>query len=138
MVRNFLGCRPVSDLEPTLLQQMLNPISSPGDPLFYLHHAFIDKLWWDWQTADIGNRLYAIGGPTVRDPNRPAPIPEGMHSTLRKRAAKRRATEDHDSVSNDTAVTTLGHRLSLLGLLPDVTAEDVMDIGNEYLCYQYA
>lgn len=137
MVHNFLSCRSFSDLELALTQQMLNPISSPGDPLFYLHHAFIDKLWWDWQTADIGSRLYAIGGPTVKDPNRPAPIPEGMPSTLRKRAAKRQATEDHGSISNGTVVTTLDHRLSLLGLLPDVTAEDVMDIGNEYLCYQY-
>lgn len=23
--------------------------TSPGDPLFYSHHAFIDKLWFDWQ-----------------------------------------------------------------------------------------
>jgi tyrosinase len=116
---------------------MLNPISSPGDPLFYLHHAFIDKIWWDWQTADIGSRLYAIGGPTVKDPNRPAPIPKGMPSSLRKRAGDRQATEEHDSVSNGTAVTTLDHRLSLLGLLPDVTAEHVMDIRNENLCYKY-
>ncbi|KAI0221473.1 hypothetical protein L0F63_001724 [Massospora cicadina] len=23
--------------------------TSPGDPLFYSHHAFVDKLWFDWQ-----------------------------------------------------------------------------------------
>ncbi|KAJ9086303.1 Tyrosinase [Entomophthora muscae] len=23
--------------------------ASPGDPLFYSHHAFVDKLWFDWQ-----------------------------------------------------------------------------------------
>ncbi|KAJ3215346.1 hypothetical protein HDU67_000561 [Dinochytrium kinnereticum] len=22
---------------------------SPNDPLFYLHHAFVDKVWWKWQ-----------------------------------------------------------------------------------------
>jgi hypothetical protein len=25
--------------------------TSPADPLFWLHHAFIDKLWADWQVA---------------------------------------------------------------------------------------
>ncbi|EGD74691.1 hypothetical protein PTSG_12389 [Salpingoeca rosetta] len=28
--------------------------SSPYDPLFFLHHAFVDKLWYDWQVT-LGN-----------------------------------------------------------------------------------
>lgn len=28
--------------------------ASPYDPLFFLHHAFIDKLWFDWQVV-LGN-----------------------------------------------------------------------------------
>jgi hypothetical protein len=27
---------------------------SPNDPLFYLHHAFIDKIWYDWQNSGGG------------------------------------------------------------------------------------
>lgn len=27
---------------------------SPADPLFWLHHAFIDKLWADWQQTHPG------------------------------------------------------------------------------------
>ncbi len=27
------------------------PMTSPNDPLFFLHHCFIDKLWADWQQA---------------------------------------------------------------------------------------
>lgn len=27
------------------------PMTSPNDPVFFLHHCFIDKLWADWQQA---------------------------------------------------------------------------------------
>ena len=31
--------------------EMGNPNKSPNDPLFFLHHAFIDKTWRDWAAA---------------------------------------------------------------------------------------
>lgn len=37
--------------------------SSPGEPLFYLHHANVDRIWWKWQSGDIQQRLLDIGGP---------------------------------------------------------------------------
>jgi len=42
--------------------QLVNPQSSPGDPIFYLHHAWIDKLWWDWQARDLETRLTDMAG----------------------------------------------------------------------------
>ena len=44
---------------------MVDPISSPGDPLFYLHHTWLDKLWWNWQSRDLAHRLTDISGPNV-------------------------------------------------------------------------
>lgn len=119
------------------IRQMLNPISSPGDPLFYIHHAFIDKLWWDWQSADLDARLYSIGGPNVKDPQRPAPIPDASNKTLRGRADDGTGKERNRYLGDNGNLTTLSHTLSLLGLLPDRIAADVMDIGNELLCYKY-
>src|SRR5687767_3193593 len=49
-------------------EQMMNPISSPGDPLFYMHHTWLDKLWWDWQALDLDERLTAMGGSNTMNP----------------------------------------------------------------------
>jgi hypothetical protein len=29
----------------------MSTMASPNDPLFYLHHAMVDKIWWKWQNA---------------------------------------------------------------------------------------
>ena len=34
---------------------------SVNDPIFFLHHSFVDKIWWDWQNMDSSNK-YAYGG----------------------------------------------------------------------------
>ncbi|KAI8867020.1 Di-copper centre-containing protein [Ramicandelaber brevisporus] len=34
---------------------------SPADPVFWFHHAFIDKIWADWQNYDGGARVWAYG-----------------------------------------------------------------------------
>ncbi|MCL4296359.1 MAG: tyrosinase family protein [Anaerolineae bacterium] len=40
------------------------PMTSPNDPVFFLHHCFVDKLWADWQ-ARFPNQSYQpiAGGP---------------------------------------------------------------------------
>lgn len=53
---------------------MQDPIASPGDPLFYLHHTWLDKLWADWQARDKSKRLTEIGGNNVADEDR-LPVP---------------------------------------------------------------
>jgi len=46
-----------------------NTLSSPGDPLFYLHHAMLDRVWWMWQRANPSHRLYQIAGfTTIENP----------------------------------------------------------------------
>ncbi|KAI0014583.1 Di-copper centre-containing protein [Xylariomycetidae sp. FL0641] len=37
-----------------------DPMTSPGDPIFYFHHTALDRLWWIWQMQDPEARLNAI------------------------------------------------------------------------------
>ncbi|KKA28219.1 hypothetical protein TD95_005463 [Thielaviopsis punctulata] len=36
--------------------------ASPGDPVFFIHHSGIDRLYWLWQLQDLPTRLTAVGG----------------------------------------------------------------------------
>ena len=36
--------------------------SSPGDPIFYLHHTQIDRLWTQWQQLEPKTRQYTLSG----------------------------------------------------------------------------
>ncbi|KAK1751086.1 hypothetical protein QBC47DRAFT_434846 [Echria macrotheca] len=33
---------------------------SPADPIFWLHHAMIDRVWWIWQMLDLEKRLFEV------------------------------------------------------------------------------
>jgi tyrosinase len=41
------------------------PSTSPNDPLFFLHHAQVDRLWWLWQQQDPSARDTDFGGKRI-------------------------------------------------------------------------
>ncbi len=41
---------------------------SPADPIFWLHHAMIDKIWATWQTAHPGKNPTLTGPDAIMDP----------------------------------------------------------------------
>ncbi|EME47601.1 hypothetical protein DOTSEDRAFT_166790 [Dothistroma septosporum NZE10] len=41
---------------------MMDFHSSPAEPLFYLHHGMVDRIWTIWQNLDIGSRQNSIHG----------------------------------------------------------------------------
>ncbi|KAI5790277.1 hypothetical protein EDC01DRAFT_616541, partial [Geopyxis carbonaria] len=40
------------------------------DPLFYLHHTNLDRIWWEWQQKDPKKRLKEVSGPLRPGPER--------------------------------------------------------------------
>jgi len=53
----------------------MGPASSPNDPVFFLHHCFVDKLWADWQalhpTEGYLPSSGALTGHNLADPMQP-------------------------------------------------------------------
>lgn len=82
--------------------------SSPGDPLFYLHHNYLDRLYWQWQQINPDERLSLVAGnTTVTEP------PGGF------------------------VAMTLDYEMSLFGIVDDVAIRDVTNIQGGYLCYEF-
>ncbi|MCZ6682298.1 MAG: tyrosinase family protein [Planctomycetota bacterium] len=50
----------------------MRPMTSPNDPVFFMHHCMVDKLWNDWQLA-FPNQGYLpmVGGPFGQNLNDP-------------------------------------------------------------------
>ncbi|KAF7338726.1 Tyrosinase central domain-containing protein [Mycena sanguinolenta] len=38
------------------------------NPVFYLHHANLDRIWWNWQQLDLPHRLFDVSGRSSVDP----------------------------------------------------------------------
>jgi len=124
---------------------MANPISSPGDPIFYLHHTYLDKVWWGWQALNLPARLSDITGRNVQDPcvgfpgapngpNNTFPFPNGTFPGC----ANNTTPVIPQSVDGDPGnVTTLNHVLNMFGIVSNATIRDVTDIRSELLCYEY-
>ncbi|KAF8888037.1 hypothetical protein BD779DRAFT_1672450 [Infundibulicybe gibba] len=91
------------------LGEMGDLFNSPSDPVFFLHHANLDRLWWSWQARDLPRRLKDISGPiNILD------------------------------YSNQLGGNvTLAFPLSLGVNAKNVTVSDVMNIQGDTLCYLY-
>ncbi|KAI1146253.1 putative tyrosinase [Nemania diffusa] len=48
---------------PILVRGDFSSFTAPNDPIFFLHHAQIDRLWWQWQSARP-ERALAYHGPS--------------------------------------------------------------------------
>lgn len=129
---------------------MLNPISSPGDPIFYLHHTYLDKVWWGWQALNFPASVSEITGRNVQDPcggfgggipwtgpNDTSPFPGWPNGTIPGCGNDTTPVIPQSLPGDPGNVTTMNHVLNMFGIVPNSTVGDVLDIRNDFLCYEY-
>jgi tyrosinase len=91
-----------------LLHNKARALLTSTEPLFFLHHAQIDRLWWLWQEEDIENRASDYSG----------------------------TIHNKDGSYTDNGVS-LDDILQMMGIEGDLTVRDVMNTTNSRLCYTY-
>lgn len=47
---------------------MMSILTAPADPVFWMHHAEIDRLWAEWQAANPGQNPALAGPAAIMDP----------------------------------------------------------------------
>ncbi|KAK3390616.1 amino acid transporter [Podospora didyma] len=145
---------------------MSNTLLSPGDPIFFLHHGWLDRLWWEWQSKDLATRLTEVDGPNIIPTNATGPPPgqrrrRGM-DWLRRRGGppddstcpgtplgggpgaglahgggtKNKAITDYFN-DGGGILTTLNHTLWSAGIIPNATIAEVMDLHGPLVCADY-
>jgi tyrosinase len=84
--------------------------NSPGDPLFYLHHTNLDRLFYLWQQQDLSTRLSDVSGPII-------PF-------------------DYNNAAGGNV--TLDFEINLYPLTGNFKLGDLLDTTGTELCYEYA
>lgn len=77
------------------------------DPLFFLHHTQVDRLWWLWQQQNPSNRTMQYNGDHPWQGDGPG------------------------------APVSLNDKLPMGGLGPEGVVRDYMDTKSAKLCYKY-
>ncbi|TDZ15806.1 N-acetyl-6-hydroxytryptophan oxidase ivoB [Colletotrichum orbiculare MAFF 240422] len=99
---------------------------SPADPLFFMHHTNLDRLWWVWQSKnesrinDMSGRNVAVGGILVT--NQPKILPVSAFQPY---------FEDNGNV------TTLNHVMWMAGTAENITIGEVVDVNSDAICIEY-
>jgi len=92
------------------------PTWSANEPLFWMHHAMVDKIWYDWQHKNSAN-FWAYHGGSVEEIDN---------------------LSDYDKYPNGgPPYLSFNSTLPADGLFEEVTIGDVMDTTGGFLCYVY-
>lgn len=101
-------------------------IDSCNDPLFFMHHAYLDKLWWEWQIADYPGRLFQMDG------NNTSP-----QFLLNMSNLTQPGPDILDYNGDPGTITTLHHNLWMNSMAVNVTISDIMQVNGSVICAEY-
>ncbi|KAI5805056.1 hypothetical protein EDC01DRAFT_610472, partial [Geopyxis carbonaria] len=87
---------------------MNDAVASPGDPLFFLHHTFVDFIWDRWQRANPEARFTEISGFTTTTEPAGGWVPARLEDEM-----------------------------NMHGIVPSARIGEIMDTRSGPLCYEY-
>ncbi|RWA09323.1 hypothetical protein EKO27_g5783 [Xylaria grammica] len=120
---------------------MLDLLLSPGDPVFFLHHGYMDRVWYQWQAQNLTTRLTEIGGANTPRLNSSSGGPPGGGFPGGGFPGGFGFPDPNPAIENylndGGNVTTLNHTLWAAGILSNVTIGDVMDPTADFVCADY-
>ncbi|KAF8477673.1 Di-copper centre-containing protein [Russula ochroleuca] len=92
------------------------PKWSPNDPLFWMHHAMVDKIWYNWQQLDPRNANSFFGGASEPTDN---------------------LTIYDEYPNGGPPFLTVNSTMPADGMFPVLTIGDVLNTTGGVLCYVY-
>ncbi|KAI0030268.1 Di-copper centre-containing protein [Vararia minispora EC-137] len=92
------------------------PTFSANEPLFWMHHAMVDKVWYDWQHANESNFWAYVGGANQSFIN---------------------ASFYDEYPSGAAPMLDLDYLMPSDGMFEQATIRDVMNTTDGLLCYIY-
>ncbi|KAH9986888.1 Di-copper centre-containing protein [Russula compacta] len=92
------------------------PTWSPNEPLFWMHHAMVDKVWFDWQHRNPQNAMSFFGGSV-----------QALESL----------DTYHQYPNGGSPFLNLNSTMPADGMFPEVMIEDVFNTTSGILCYVY-
>ncbi|THH18895.1 hypothetical protein EW146_g2182 [Bondarzewia mesenterica] len=92
------------------------PTWSPNEPLFWMHHAMVDKVWYDWQHKSTSNFWSFFGGSVQAMDN---------------------VTYYNEYPNGAPPFLDLNSKMPADGMFPQATIHDVFDTTSGILCYIY-
>ncbi|KAI0452667.1 Di-copper centre-containing protein [Xylaria acuta] len=116
-----------------VLGTMIDILLSPGDPVFYLHHGYLDRVWFDWQSRNLTTRLIEIAGNNT--PEFTFPPGGGFGGGGFTMPPANKAFENYFNDGGN--VTTLNHTLWSAGIMENITIADVMNPEEGFVCADY-
>ncbi|RPA85983.1 Di-copper centre-containing protein [Ascobolus immersus RN42] len=103
--------------------------TSNSDPIFYLHHTNLDRIWWEWQHQNENTRLWDISGSII--PRDRAAF-GGDYSQLPNRDVDLDFAMNLGTLGGDAAKVTIRQVMDVLGGSQDGKANQ-----PGVLCYTY-
>ena len=116
--------------------------ASPGDPMFYLHHAQVDRIWTVWQGLNAARRVKQVYGTATAHNSKwqnlvaqLLPLSYSSHESFHEQRILRLA--DHARVEPPSPNVTLETEIPFGVLAANQTLENLASSIDGPFCYMY-